>query len=78
MLWSESTLWLTTEGKGCVFLPAAGYRNGIDFHNVGYYGEYWSSTADSSTTYNLLFNSSKVDPQSHFYRHGGFSVRLVR
>ena len=40
-----------------IFLPAAGYRNGLDGNVVGSSGYYWSSSAGSSLAYYLYFNS---------------------
>lgn len=78
---SESTTpkWSDMEAAGCVFLPAAGYRNGTSFYFVGSYGGYWSSTYYSSSyAYNLLFNSGFVNPQNYDgRRYRGFSVRLA-
>ena len=68
------------EANGCVFLPAAGYRDyGTMVKDVGDYGDYWSSTAkDSEYAYDVYFDSYNVGPQYNWERHYGFSVRLVR
>ena len=62
-----------------VFLPAAGYRDGTDVDNVGFFGRYWSSSAydDGSTSY-LDFDSYDVDTGSYGYRDNEQSVRLVQ
>ena len=73
--------WATLEGKGCVFLPAAGYRNVTSVSGVGSDGRYWSSTANgkgASRAYNVFFNSGYVYPAGNGNRGIGFSVRLVR
>ena len=71
--------WTSLEAAGCVFLPAAGYRDGASVHVVGSKGLYWSSTAgDASRAYYLSFLSGYVDPASNTYRYYGRSVRLVR
>ena len=46
---------------------------------AGNYGDYWSSTAYSSTSsaYNLSFYSGGVNPSSYGYRSNGFSVRCL-
>ena len=71
--------WSALEAKGCVFLPAAGYRNGSSVSSVGSYGGYWSSTAYyTSNAYYVDFYSGSLSPASNYYRYYGFSVRLVR
>ena len=71
--------WSTFEDAGCVFLPAAGYRNGYLVYDVGSLGDYWSSTAYStSNAYYVRFNSGTVDPANSSSRYRGYSVRLVR
>lgn len=77
---SESTTpkWSDMEAAGCVFLPAAGYRNGTSVNYAGTYGNYWSSTYNGSNlAYCLYFYSGYVDPQISYYRRYGFSVRLA-
>lgn len=70
--------WQTLEAAGCVFLPAAGNRNGTSVSNAGSYGYYWSSAfRNSSTAYYLYFRSSFVDRQNYSDRYRGFSVRLA-
>ena len=70
--------WTALETAGCVFLPAAGYRNGTSVNVVGSYGFYWSSSANSATyAYGLYFGSGNVNPQGYDYRYLGYSVRLV-
>ena len=73
------TEWAAMEQAGCVFLPAAGFRDGSNAGTGGTYGSYWSSTSSSSSSaYCMLFNSSSVDPADMFiYRNRGFSVRLI-
>ena len=71
--------WAALEDAGCVFLPAAGFRNGTTVSGAGLLGYYWSSTARSDTyAYNLLFGSGNVNPQYHYNRSYGHSVRLVQ
>ena len=71
--------WSTFEDAGCVFLPAAGYRTGPSVYDVGLLGDYWSSTAYStSNAYYVRFNSGTVNPANNSSRHRGYSVRLVR
>ena len=71
--------WSTFEAKGCVFLPAAGFRQGTSVEAVGSDGSYWSSTANGSdNAYDVLFDSGDVYPADDYGRYCGFSVRLVR
>lgn len=71
--------WAALEAAGCVFLPAAGYRNGTSVNLVGSYGFYWSSTPyGTNSAYYLFFLSGSVSPANLDSRYLGFSVRLVR
>jgi hypothetical protein len=71
--------WNALQTKGCVFLPAAGYRNGTSVSNVGSNGRYWSSTSyNGADAYRVYFIGGEVDPAGHNYRSLGFSVRLVK
>ena len=71
--------WSTFESAGCVFLPAAGGRDGASVFDVGSFGYYWSSTAaGSGYAYGVRFLSGSVSPANSDYRRVGFSVRLVR
>ena len=72
--------WATLEAAGCVFLPAAGYRNGTSVSFVGSNGGYWSSTSHESEAdlaYRVRFSSDDLAPQ-RYYRNFGYSVRLAR
>ena len=72
-----SAQWTALAAKGCVFLPAAGYREGSTVNNADE-GYYWSSSPfDSNCACNVDFKSSGIAWNSYFY-HKGFSVRLVR
>jgi len=67
--------------NGCVFLPAAGYRNNSDgaLTNQGTYGSYWSSTQNSATIgYSLYFLSGASYPANNLSKAYGFSVRCVQ
>ncbi len=66
---------LTVNG---VTFPAAGYYSDSSPYNIGSYGSYWSSTADSTTgAYRLRFSSSFFYPAYNNYRRSGLSVRCV-
>jgi uncharacterized protein (TIGR02145 family) len=64
-----------------VFLPAAGYRtyNSGALGNLGYFGNYWSSTYyNLYYSYDLGFGSSRVTANDiDDYKAYGFSVRCV-
>ena len=69
--------WAALESKGCVFLPAAGCRNGTQILYVGTDGHYWSSTPEGSNqAYGLFFQDGIADFTCS-YRSLGSSVRLV-
>ncbi len=72
--------WSTFESAGCVFLPAAGWRNGKEVKSVGSYGAYWSSSAYvTEYAYHVYFNSDGgMSPDGYNGRSSGYSVRLVR
>lgn len=70
--------WTALEAKGCVFLPAAGYRNETSVNLVGSYGYYWSSSHSSNNkVYSMRFYSGNLDSQNVTDRYYGFSVRLI-
>lgn len=63
----------------CLFLPAAGGRNGSggSLGNVGSGGDYWGSTPSGSlSAYDLFFYSGGAY-WSYYSRGSGFSVRCV-
>jgi hypothetical protein len=61
-----------------LFLPAAGYRDKSgNLSDTGASGRYWSSSVNGNNSWNLLFNSSEVEPNSSNFRVNGFSVRCV-
>lgn len=64
----------------CIFLPAAGLRNGSSYNNAGADGNYWSATLHTSSTaraYSLNFYTSYclVD---YYIRYYGFSLRCAQ
>ena len=66
---------------GLVCLPAAGRRRGSSFGSAESWGGYWSSTPNSSDSYNayyLLFYSDNVGTYGYDSRDYGRSLRLVR
>lgn len=62
-----------------IFLPAAGWRNGVrNVANRGSYGYYWSGTLESSDiAYYLVFYCFSRDPSYYSSRSCGYSVRPV-
>ena len=71
--------WTALEAKGCVFLPAAGYRNGTSVSGVSSYVCYWSSSYSGDyNAYYVRILSNTVYPQYSGERFKGSSVRLVR
>lgn len=78
-----SAQWTALAAKGCVFLPAAGIRDGTSVSKVGSSdpsGNYWSSThrSNANRACRVNFYSGGLYPADYNYRSYGFSVRLVR
>ena len=70
--------WTKMESAGCVFLPAAGSRNGSMVNNSGLYCYYWSATPESEVgALNMFVGPTFMTPVSKNSRNIGFSVRLV-
>ena len=70
--------WTKMESAGCVFLPAAGRRNGSSVSYAGTNGHYWSATPDGTDiAYYVNFGSGNLNPASRSWRYYGYSVRLV-
>ena len=77
---NEYTLseWALMEMYGAIFLPAAGYRDNRQVHNVGTIGNYWSTTHRSlNYSFDIFFRSTFLDVEDYDARHLGFSVRPV-
>lgn len=74
----NATDWAKMEAAGCVFLPAAGRRDGTTIYNVNDYVRYWTSTYYSAqTAYHVGIASSNMKPADYNQKSFGFSVRLV-
>ena len=72
--------WSILEQAGAVFLPAAGYRNGVSINSnlTGNRGYYWSSSShDATSAYRVYFYNAYLT-QTFGDRFCGYSVRLVR
>lgn len=64
----------------CIFLPAAGSRDGSSYPNAGTYGLYWSATRFPSITefaYRIYFNSSNCDVGTNYMKNG-YSLRCAQ
>ncbi|MBO4738997.1 MAG: hypothetical protein J5606_05485 [Bacteroidales bacterium] len=71
--------WSMLEHAGCVFLPAAGIREGTSVRGVGSYGYYWCGNwCLDNSAYDLFFSSTSLNPVYDHYRYVGNSVRLVK
>ena len=76
-----SSQWQKLAARGCVFLPAAGYRFESSVREDGYGLYYWSSSSYPSSVYSafaLSYDSSYLNAARSYSRPYGFSVRLVR
>ena len=76
----DTTQWSSMEAAGCVFLPAAGIRDGLTVNDAGSRGFYWSGSSHGSNTnvaYYVYFSSGYLNPQYYRNKYYGFSVRLV-
>ena len=64
-----------------LFFPACGYCSNGSVHDIGRFGDYWSSSLYSSNVqfaYYLSFGSGYVNWQNHnIYRYNGYSVRGI-
>ena len=71
--------WTALEAAGCVFLPAAGYREASNVTDAGIGAGYWSSSSSNApSAFGLYFESNYMSIQYVGSRKYGFSVRLVR
>lgn len=88
----STSQWAKMEANGAVFLPAAGYRQGVQtsnmMHNVGEYGYYWSSSHPNdlsglninfANAIHIYATACQVGFNSDGWsRSNGYSVRLVK
>lgn len=71
--------WTALEAAGCVFLPAAGYREASNVTDAGIGAGYWSSSSSyAASAFGLYFESDYMGIQFGGSRKYGFSVRLVK
>ena len=70
--------WASFEAAGCVFLPAAGWRDGTTIKNsINDRGYYWSTTPSNATAAKRMFFAGGLELTGDNSRAFGFSVRLV-
>ena len=70
--------WTVLEKAGAVFLPAAGFRRGVEVNYIAEIGSYWSATPfDEEGAYFLDFFSEGAEVCA-YDRCLGHSVRLVK
>lgn len=67
--------WKDMEYAGCVFLPAAGSRYGLNYSEG--YGGYWSSTSSETSKYYMSFEDGGIQTRDEISPSFGLSVRLV-
>ena len=73
--------WEQMEWNGAVFLPAAGFRTGVECLLTNADGNYWSSTSspdNAGIAFSMTFRSNNFVTDQYWNRHYGCSVRLVR
>lgn len=72
--------WAKMEEAGAVFLPAAGYRKGVEVEEFNEYGAYWTASGRiDNFAYRTIFYSSILSPGgSNITYYYGYSVRLVQ
>lgn len=74
----NATDWAKMEAAGCVFLPAAGRRDGTTIYNVNEYVRYWTSTySTAGLAYLVDISNTSMKPVNDFQKSFGYAVRLV-
>ena len=70
---------VTGPNGNSIFLPAAGYRNGLNLYTLGTVGRYWTSSRyHSDNQAMLLFFSADDHYVARSYRYPGYTIRPVR
>ena len=73
-----ATDWAKMEAAGCVFLPAAGWRDAATIRKVNEYVRYWTSTYyNAGFAHNVGIADSNMNPADYNQKGFGYSVRLV-
>ncbi len=72
------TEWAAMEAAGAVFLPATGYRWGINLNYVGVSGRYWTGTYGDryDWSWGIGFGINSTSISAYVQRYYGESVRL--
>ena len=70
--------WARMETAGAVFLPAAGYREGLAVSLVGKAIDYWLASQNGTMAGGISGNSKRLHPQSDGDLYYGDCVRLVK
>ena len=73
----SNTLPDAAEASKYFYLPALGYYDKGSLYGVGSYGIYWSSSANTSRSYeayNLTFGSSSIELRGNHYRYFGMPI----
>ncbi len=72
--------WAVLEAAGAVFLPASGYRRGVDVEELQKRGDYWTSTpfTNNYDAYQMELEELHLYPSVNYNRYTGMAVRLVR
>ena len=73
-------VFVDTSRGTCIFLPAAGNRNGSSYYHVGTSGYYWSATLNTSSTYNAynLYFGISLCRVNYTGRNSGYSLRCAQ
>ena len=74
----NSSKWHKMQLAGAVFLPACGFRKGVEFNNLNITGAYWTSSCPKQNNPRYLyFYSNYLTLTSGNNPHYGHAVRLV-
>ena len=74
----NSSKWHKMQLAGAVFLPACGFRKGVEFNNLNITGAYWTSSYPKQNNPRYLyFYSNYLTLTSGNNPHYGHAVRLV-
>ena len=78
--WAENGAMVYGENGKHIFLPFAGYRQGMTHYDLGTEGFFWSSTLDESSPDDAWFLHVSGDKPSDYdyYRCCGRSIRPIR
>ena len=71
--------WTKLEGRGSIFMPAAGWGERPGIVSAGDYGSYWTSTASNfNGAYGMSFSNTGLATNDSSHRYRGEFVRLAR